>query len=252
MTSPDRHAEFFESVRTKTHDLLEQLMIENRAMRELVQSLQTENDQFAARVGVLEKDLVATHSTREQLEARLSEIQQTSEELQSRYFEVEQQNLKITNLYVASYQLHGTLVRDEVLANIEEILAALIGTECYAIYEARDGRLDLVRSMGAPFAPPALDPGDGNAIARAATSGRITVSDFAQGAIAEDAPPVIIPLRLGAGCAGVIVIFGFLPHKSAVEPIDHELFDLLATHAGTSLYCTRLHASCASDEKVSA
>ena len=240
MTSANRHAEFFESARTKTHELLEQLMVENRALRALVGSLQSENDQLSSRLGVLEKDLVETHTKRQELEDHLRQIEQTSEALQARYFEVEQQNLKITNLYVASYQLHGTLVRDEVLANIEEILAGLIGTECYAIYEVRHERFELVRSMGAPFAMQsfALDEG---MIGLAAASGETTVGEF--GRRADGIPVVVVPMRFVGGCAGAIVIFGFLPQKNVLEAIDHELFDLLATHAGTSLYFTRLHAS---------
>ena len=43
----------------------------------------------------------------------------------SRYAEVEQQNSNLANLYVASYRLHGTLDREEVIAAIQEIIANL-------------------------------------------------------------------------------------------------------------------------------
>ena len=39
---------------------------------------------------------------------------------------------------------------------------------------------------------------------------------------------------------GFIAIYRLLSHKTALEPLDHELFDLLATHAATALYCTSL------------
>jgi hypothetical protein len=40
---------------------------------------------------------------------------------------------------------------------------------------------------------------------------------------------------------GAIALFRLLPQKPALEDVDHELFELLATHAATALYCTRLH-----------
>jgi hypothetical protein len=33
-----------------------------------------------------------------------------------------------------------------------------------------------------------------------------------------------------------------LEQKRSIEPVDYELFDLLATHAATALYCANLHA----------
>ena len=38
----------------------------------------------------------------------------------------------------------------------------------------------------------------------------------------------------------MIAIHRLLAHKAGLEPLDHELFDLLATHAATALYCTSL------------
>ena len=42
MSTPDSHAEFFESVQSRTHDLLDQLMVENHALRDFVESLKGE------------------------------------------------------------------------------------------------------------------------------------------------------------------------------------------------------------------
>jgi GAF domain-containing protein len=40
---------------------------------------------------------------------------------------------------------------------------------------------------------------------------------------------------------GAIAIFRLLPQKVGLEEVDRELFELLATHAATALYCTQLH-----------
>ncbi|HEY7543367.1 MAG TPA: GAF domain-containing protein, partial [Blastocatellia bacterium] len=52
-----------------------------------------------------------------------------------------------------------------------------------------------------------------------------------------------IPLKLGGRVTGAIAIFSLLSHKPELEEVDYEMFDLLATHAATALYCTELHAS---------
>ena len=52
-------------------------------------------------------------------------------------------------------------------------------------------------------------------------------------------PCVLERHRHYAHCA--IAIFGLLPQKQELAPVDYELFDLLATHAATALFCTRIH-----------
>jgi GAF domain-containing protein len=41
---------------------------------------------------------------------------------------------------------------------------------------------------------------------------------------------------------GAIALFRLLSHKSELADIDREIFDLLATQAGSALYCSRLRA----------
>ena len=66
--------------------------------REYVQSLLDENHRLNTQLASL-KD-------------RLTAIEEESRDFSARYVEVEQQNTNLANLYVASYQLHGTLDRD--------------------------------------------------------------------------------------------------------------------------------------------
>jgi hypothetical protein len=49
-------------------------------------------------------------------------------------------------------------------------------------------------------------------------------------------------LVLDGKVTGAIAIYRLLPQKAGVEELDRELFDLLANHAATALYCTALHA----------
>jgi len=50
-----------------------------------------------------------------------------------------------------------------------------------------------------------------------------------------------IPLKLGGDIVGGIVVFRLLGHKGELTRVDREVFELLATHAATALYCSGLH-----------
>src|SRR5436305_15297784 len=69
------------------------------------------------------------------LKDRIATIEEESRNYSARYVEVEQQNTNLANLYVASYQLHGTLQRDRVLGALKEIVINLIGSEELVIWE---------------------------------------------------------------------------------------------------------------------
>jgi hypothetical protein len=71
----------------------------------------------------------------------------------------------------------------------------------------------------------------------------ISGRDTAQDALDESNLVACIPLNLGGEVTGAIAVFSLLSHKAGFEDLDYELFDLLATHAGTALYCTELHAT---------
>src|SRR5204863_4199521 len=51
------------------------------------------------------------------------------------YRDLETQNTNLANLYVASYQLHGTLEPEQVLVRVQEIVTNLVGCEELAIFE---------------------------------------------------------------------------------------------------------------------
>jgi hypothetical protein len=49
-------------------------------------------------------------------------------------------------------------------------------------------------------------------------------------------------LKLDGRVTGALALFRLLPHKGGYQPLDNELFDLLATQAAVALYCTSLTA----------
>ena len=181
----------------------------------------------------------------ERLRERLSEAEEQRRDFAARYVEVEQQNTNLANLYVASYQLTGTLERERVLASIKEIVINLIGSEELAIWEAdADGGALLLRdSFGIDeqrWRRVALDVNSGVIGLCCVAGARFIVGESEIAPVGqEETLSACIPLRLDDVVIGAIGVFRLLPQKSGFEPIDLELFDLLASHAASALYCTR-------------
>ena len=171
----------------------------------------------------------------------LKEVVEENNRLREQFALVEQQNSNLANLYVAAYQLAGTVDRMSVLQSIQEIVANLIGSEEVGIYGMNDERtvLVLAKSFGIDAVGLAHVPVGEGKIGKAAASGEMYVSP--SGTPDEDNITACIPLRIDGEVIGMIAIFGLLSHKPALADIDREMFDLLAVHAATSLYCATLH-----------
>jgi hypothetical protein len=234
------------SLEEKAHSLA-QLGLANTALRALADSLQGEIRRLQEEATSLRAAAEVHKREHDTLEAQLERVRVETERESLRYAEVEQQNSNLANLYVASYRLHGTLDRKEVLAAIQEIIANLIGSEEAGIFELDRTRqaLSFVAGFGVEASRCPEVPLGSGLIGRAALTGEIYVAgqgDGAEAAAYEDDLTACIPLSLDGQVTGAIAIFRLLPQKSGVEEIDRELFELLATHAATALYCATLHA----------
>ena len=53
-------------------------------------------------------------------------------------------------------------------------------------------------------------------------------------------PLVCIPLNIKNDVIGVLVLFRLLQQKESFAPVDFELFTLLAGHAATAIFSSRL------------
>ena len=202
---------------------LEQVAADNR---EYVQALLDENERLSRLVAELDTALANTR-----------------EELEKRYLEVEQQNTNLANLYVASYQLNGTLDRERVVAAIQEIVINLIGSEELAIWQLEEelGALSLVGSFGIDAREWAGVPLGSGIVGNVAWSGErfVAAESPVQPLGREETLTACIPLKLDEKVVGAIGIFRLLQQKEGLEPVDFELFDLLGSHAATALFCTR-------------
>jgi GAF domain-containing protein len=60
---------------------------------------------------------------------------------------------------------------------------------------------------------------------------------------------VCIPLKIKERVIGVIVIYALLVQKKEFDPVDYELFTLLAGHAATAIFSAKLYSE--SERKLS-
>jgi hypothetical protein len=224
----------------------------NEALRALAASLEAEMNRLHEQAISLRAENERHQKEQARLQVQLDSTRAESQRYSTRYTEIEQQSSNLANLYVASYRLHGTLDRQEVIDTIKEIIANLVGSEEAGLFELDPGKqvLELVASFGiAPGACPPVPLGSG-LIGRAATTGEIFVADPAEppaGPGLEGRLTACIPLTLDGRVTGAIAIFKLLPQKAGIEDLDREIFELLATHAATALYCTGLHAKLAAE-----
>jgi hypothetical protein len=234
-----RHVQ--ESTQQYTRDVLK----ENERLGALVTALHDENTRLERAVSALEDRAKRQAEAQSSLMEQIAQMDATSRAFTARYLEVEQANSSLANLYVASYRIHGSLERDDVLSTLCEILINLIGTEEFAIFE-RDADLATMRctvAFGIDRARvPSVRVGSGQ-LGEAIAIGAPFVSPADPAPTAAGCKVIAsVPLWVGERVVGAIVVYGLLAHKSTLEPCDVELFNLLATHGATALYCSALHA----------
>lgn len=186
----------------------------------------------------------------EQLRCVEGENQQFAE----RYVEVEEENNNLANLYVASYQLHSTLDPSEVVKVILEIVINLIGAEIFGVYICDDETDELrpVAVEGEALSDfPILRVGEG-LVGRSVSTGEVQLGDpgSSGGPPSSGCEPVVsIPLRVEDRPIGSIVIYQLLQQKDGFSALDNELFSLLAGHAATAIFASRLYTQ--SERKLS-
>lgn len=240
---------YVQKVREDTTRVLAEIQGQNERLRIMVAALESDRARLQLeKIKVQEQlmnareDLAQRIDEHNTLLRRLSDVQRENESVAGRFVEIETQNTNLANLYVAGYQLHGSLDREQVLAAIKEIVINLIGSEDFAIFE-RDGE-DRLRMIGWFDEPPTVFSevtfGEG-IIGQVAATGEAFVGNGEQGRSVGMA--ACVPLQVDGRVTGAIAIFRLLPQKrEGLEALDEELLGLLASQAGIALYCTGLHA----------
>ncbi|HYI08738.1 MAG TPA: GAF domain-containing protein [Thermoanaerobaculia bacterium] len=248
---------YVQKIREDTHRAIAEVKDQNGRLRIMVAALESDRSRMQVEKIRLQEQLmnvreelaqrVDEHNT---LLRRLSEVQRENESVAGRFVEIETQNTNLANLYVAGYQLHGSLDRRQVLGAIKEIVINLIGSEDFAIFE-REGE-DRLRMIDWFDEPPQVfrevSFGDG-IIGQVAATGVQFVSNGDQSRGVGMA--ACVPLQVDGRVTGAIAIFRLLPQKhDGLEALDEELLGLLASQAGIALYCTALHAQVSARQQL--
>jgi len=233
-----RQSRYVERVREATRSLFEDLLEANRRLCLSLSMLgpgrgdapedYTDIDRRS------ERWLAAQKSLLELLEGADREAKAFEEQVA----EVERQNSNLATLYAAGHALHASLERDQVLAAIQEIVINLVGSEQFAIVLADDA-LTPQALFGVTAARLAgLSPRSG-IIGRALAEGRPLALPRAAPSDATGVR-VCVPLVAAGEARALVLIFGFLPQKDELLPLDHELFALVGSQAATALYAAEL------------
>lgn len=223
------------------------IQVAREEQQQYTTSLLRENEKLRGQVVTLESDyrrLENVHgSTSEELDrlrVQLDGAEQENRRYAEEHHQIETHNSNLANLYVASYQLHSSVDRQAVLRTIQEIVINLIGSEEVAIFErGASNEFNLVSAFGVEGSKlMKFRLGDGP-IGSALAAGETFVNSHARGG--ENQLTACVPLKINDTIVGGILIFSLLEHKRELAPVDHEMLELLAVHASTSLYCATLH-----------
>lgn len=226
----------------RTKELTVELMRDNEQLR--VQNLLLERQKIEAeqrldhsRIG---KENEQLKSELELLNSRLTEIEKKSQKFRRRYEDIEQYNMALSNVYIATNQLHSTLDFTAVVKMAEEILWNFVASPCFAIFlrDEKTGDLKLVGGQGIDgrFPSGAVQPT--GMMSDALQEG---VSLFLEGLTTGD-PLACVPLKIEERVVGVVAVYEIEEHKGGLSDLDKELFELLANQTATAMTSSRVYS----------
>ncbi len=236
-----------------THDLLkenERLRFQNLQLEEQLKS--PDSDGGSPESSTLIEKIQKLEDEKEEILGRIKQVEAENVDFANRYVEIENENNMLANLYIASYQLHSTLDFKEVLQVILEIVINLIGAEEFSILllDEKSNKLQAVASEGLQNSElPTFELGEG-IIGEMAKTGENYFIDELEGYERDFHHPLVcIPLKIKEHVIGVIVIYKLLVQKEKFNDVDYELFTLLAGHAATAIFSSKLYTE--SERKLS-
>lgn len=228
----------------RTRELAVELMRDNEHLRvqNLLlerQKLETEQRFESSRIGIENEQLKAELNL---LNTQIGELEKRTNKFRRRYEDIEQYNTALSNVYIASNQLHSTLDFSEVVKTASEILWNLVAAPVFAIFlhNEKNGELSLIGGEGIEgrFPGGVLNCTEGM-VHDALTEG---VSLFIDDVISGD-PMAAVPLKIeGRGVIGLITIYEIEQHKGGLSALDKELFDLLASQTATALTSSKVYS----------
>lgn len=162
-------------------------------------------------------------------------------EIQSRLLELEELNSSMMSMYVSSFRLHSTLILDEVVATIADILVNFIGARAYAVLVENDaGTLDVVAEARLDGRLPTrgIEPRGVLAEVLGSKTAYVHTSDRP----AREGILAAVPLTMGKENVGALVVYELLSQKERLLKNDVELLSLLGGHAASALVSAQLYS----------
>jgi GAF domain-containing protein len=176
---------------------------------------------------------------RQGLDAAREDIRELSERL----VDSEHQVQRLMNLYVATYQLHGSLEASVVTRAIGDVVTNLLGADSFAIVLKRD----LSAEAGCEVAIfEGSDPsvvglfGSGSYRGGDEMVDSTLLDETTRWGGESDRALAVVPLRVHDRCVGVLAVYSLLRQKRSLGPDDREMLDLLSAHAASALLAARL------------
>ena len=249
MTEESRAEKFLELF-NKGKEFTEELLRENQRLRYRLASLET--DQATASSDELQRlraEVQQLTDENRRIAQRFREVEEENKDFANRYIEIEEQNNNLANLYVASYQLHSTLDFREVIQIVQEIVINLIGAEAFAILllDEKTNDLRAIACEGEDVVPGienlSARLGDGilGGVAKTGESYYVN-QDIEGGKVTLEKPLAAVPLKIKEHVIGLIAIYRLLQQKDSFSAVDYELFPLLAAHAATAIFSSKLYS----------
>jgi len=253
----EKRAEEFLQVFKKGADFTHDLLKENERLRYQVVQIEEQMKALKSSEGsadsseLLDK-IKKLEDEKNEILGRIKQVEAENVDFANRYVEIENENNMLANLYIASYQLHSTLDFKEVLQVILEIVINLIGAEEFSVLllDEKTNKLQAVASEGLQNSElPSFELGEG-IIGEMAKTGENYFNDDLEGYERDFHHPLVcIPLKIKEHVIGVIVIYKILVQKEKFSDVDYELFTLLAGHAATAIFSSKLYTE--SERKLS-
>jgi hypothetical protein len=229
-------------------ELTDELVSENRRLRDQIANLETENAALKTQLASDEaiRDLLRKIEQLEREKARLLSTVHRQEEITNRVTEIEAELESFANLYVASFQLHSSLRVRSVVRHVRELLEQLVGARSLAIYFVDEAarQLSPISAYGVDLATlpviPLHDAPAGDVAAATIEKAYLTgLPHVAEGEVMAP-PAACIPLQLEDRVVGVVAIYTLLAQKKGFVTVDRELFKLVGAHAGGALVAAHL------------
>lgn len=142
---------------------------------------------------------------------------------------------ELANLYVTTVRIHERLERSSVEEAIREVVISLVGSECFGLFEWREGTLHPTTYFGLAPAQLAWARDVGPRVIYGMTETVVVREPSDVSVDGGEAFVALIRLRDDGSDVGALVLFEMLPHKPRLGSADRALLEVVAEQGAKAL-----------------